>query len=228
MNPEASGAVAFEQEAFSGGIRLWWPCACHSSTLDELAELDWSLARLALDPLGRLIRLVDVPAWQRAGAKDLGRMASAEVPPVMAHDASAAYDAELETVGIEVDGGTYWPGGQNHAARWEFSPTLGRFCGSIMLARAFPRRLPAFTEYILRLNRDVRFARIGYQQGGIAMQVVFCRGDRRWLAFAQDVLMTLQELLRPEAAWWDQPRALVAALLHQASRSDRLNPRKEK
>jgi hypothetical protein len=181
-----------------------------------------------LDHSSSLIRVVDLPAWRRGGSGNIGEKATAELPPVLPSDALPAHEAELEQLGIEIDGGTYCPAGRGGAPRWEFSPSLGRLCGSVLLVGVCQPGLPAFAEYLLRLNRDLRFARIGYLGRGIALQVVLCAGDRRWLALAQNALNALQELLRPQVAWWNQPRELVADLFCQATYQERRDSENEK
>ncbi|MGA2068502.1 MAG: hypothetical protein ABSG86_26245 [Thermoguttaceae bacterium] len=207
-----------QHKVSSGGDRLRWPLACPRQAWDDLVRLDWCLARPALDRSGRLMRLLDLPAWQRRGAGSVAETAAAESPPLPAPDAVAACTADFEQLAIEVDGGAYRPTAGNLAPRWEFSPALGRLCGSVVLApRIAEPALPDFTEYLLRLNGDLRFARVGYLGRGIALQVVFAAEDRRWLDLGQDALSVIYELLRPQVAWWNQPRELVVDLFREAA-----------
>ncbi len=207
-----------QKKAPSGGDRQRWPLAHPRHAWEDLLRLDWSLARPALDRSGQLVRLLDVPAWQRRGAGSVAETAAVESPPVLAPDAVAADTADFEQLAIEVDGGSYRPTGRSRTPRWEFSPALGRLCGSVVLApRIAEPGLPDFTEYLLRLNRDLRFARVGYFGRGISLRVVFPAEDRRWLDLGQDSLSVIYDLLRPQVAWWSQPRELVADLFREAA-----------
>jgi hypothetical protein len=209
---------AIREERFSGGIRLLWPVESPRLESDELVRPDWSLARTALDHFGRLVRLIDLPPWLQVDASSAVEMALAETPPMVTCDAVAAGESDFEKLGIEVEGGNYRPANRGWATRWEFSPGLSRLRGSVLLAAGCEAGPPAFTEYLLRLNRDLRFARVGYLDRGIALQVVLAAGDRRWLNLAEDALRTIRELLRPQVGWWNQLRELVADLLREAGR----------
>ncbi len=207
-----------QKAASSGGDRRSWPLTRPRPEWDALIGLDWSWTRPALDPSGRLVRLLDLPAWQRCGADRVAETASAESPPVQAPDAVAACTADFEGLAIEIDGGAYRPTDKGWSPRWEFSPSLGRLRGSVILVpRIAGPGLPDFTEYLLRLNRDLRFARVGYLDQGIALQVVFPAEDRRWLNLGQDALCVIVELLRPQAVWWSRPHELVTDLFHKAA-----------
>jgi hypothetical protein len=207
-----------ERPVSNGSGRRRWLLECPRQEWDDLARLDWSLARPALDRAGRLVRLLDLPAWQRDGAGGLAETAAAESALVPAPDAVAACPAGFAPFTIEVDGGAYRPTVRSRAPRWEFSPALGRLRGSLVLApRIAAPVLADFSAYLLRLNRDLRFARAGYAGRGVSLQVVFPAEDRRWLDLGQDALRVVYELLRPQVAWWNQPRELVGDLFREAA-----------
>jgi hypothetical protein len=205
-----------EARPFSGGVRFERPLA-RPLAADVLTELDWSLSRPAIDPSGRLVELLDAPVTEPNFMEpDLCAKKWFEPLPVLAPDATVAGIAELGSSGIELEGATYQPACDGFAPCWQYSPSLGRLRGHVVLTHAAQPRLAAFENYLLQLNSNIRFVRLGCRDDGIALQAVVPNDDRYWLAVVQDALIHVCELLRPQAAWWDQPRALVEDLFHQA------------
>ena len=205
-----------EARPFSGGVRFERPLA-RPLAADVLMRLDWSLSRPAIDPSGRLVEVIDVPVTEPTSmAPALRDKKWFEPLPVLAPDATVAGAAELGSSGIEMEGTTYQPTGSGLAPCWQYSPALGRLRGHVVLTRAAQPPLAAFEQYLLRLNLNIRFVRLGCRNDGIALQAVVPSDDRYWLTGVQDALLHVCDLLRPQAAWWDQPRALVEDLFHQA------------
>ena len=206
-----------ESRRFSGGVRIERPLAQPlAATADVLLQLDWSLSRPAIDPSGRLVELIDVPVTELNSPQPDSRDKNWFGPlPVLATDATVAGAAELGDSGIEMEGMTYQPTGNGFAPCWQYSPALGRLRGHVVLTPGTQPRLAAFENYLLQLNSNIRFVRLGCRDDGIALQAVVPSDDRYWLTVVQDALLHVCELLRPQAAWWDQ-RALVGDLFHQA------------
>lgn len=207
-----------ESRPFSGGVRFERPLEQpQAATADVLTQLDWSLSRPAIDSLGRLVEVVDVPVTEFNSMEPDSRAKNwFELLPVLAPDATVAGAAELGDSGIEMEGMTYQqPTVSGLTACWQHSPALGRLRGHVVLTRGTQPRLAAFENYLLQLNSNIRFVRLGCRDEGIALQAVVPSDDRRWLTVARDALLHVCELLRPQAAWWDQP-ALVEDLFHQA------------
>jgi hypothetical protein len=123
--------------------------------------------------------------------------------------------------GIEIEGTTCCPGGEGTTLSWQRSQQLRRLRGQARLAHADLLESAEFNDYLLRFNHSVRFARLGWQGDAIALQVVVPIDDRYWLAIAGETLVHVSRLLRPQVAWWDQPRALVEDLFQQARRGRR-------
>jgi hypothetical protein len=207
--------IPYECEQFRGGTRLWWPFQAEVLERSQLLQLDWSLSRPARDRGGRLVRLIDLPDWVAgAGPGRVADVAIAESPPVLPQDVSpnAAWDGVHIEVGEEVFVGV----GKNDAARWEYSPRLGRYRGLLTLLRTIQPFPNAFEEYLLRLNASLRFARVGHHDDGIALCVVAISGDCRWSTLAQNALAGIAAILRRQVAWWAEPSEVLADLLANA------------
>jgi hypothetical protein len=208
QRPDATGG----EEAFPGGVRRWFPwdpCA----DLVEVADLDWSLARPALNSWGQLVRVFEMPDWRQGDAGNLLDQASEAFTRLDSADAAPASEL-LVGSGIEMDDGAYRSTPAGRAIRWEFSPGLGRLRGQLCAASAGSRS-SRFAQYLLHLNWDLRFIRVGYAEAGIALQAVLPGHDRRWVELAESALTTLSDVLRPQFSWWHQPRWLVDDLFHQ-------------
>ncbi|MBM4089076.1 MAG: hypothetical protein FJ276_06545 [Planctomycetes bacterium] len=198
---------------FSNGVRYWTCLDEGAHHPDELVTLDWSLGRPARDRAGRLCRVIDVPNSRTRVAEFDCEAALREPLPLVVSDACSP-GAGFECDGIDVDGAMYestkW-----RAARWERSPSLNRLRGYIPLA-SIRKPCPAFLEYVLRLNEDIRFARVGcLGDGTVALQAVLFHQDQAWLRSARNALKVLLEILGPQARWWIHTE-LVADLLDQA------------
>jgi hypothetical protein len=211
------------EEHFSVGVRRWRPLATSVDVI-QLAQLDWSVARPALDRVGRLVRVMEVPTWRRGDVERLLLQASTSSARFdVAADAMPAPEL-LVGSGIDVDGAAYrmTPAGQ--AIRWEFSPSLDQLRGRLCMAQCVDARSDKFARYLLHLNWDLRFIRIGYAGSDIALQAVLPDRDRRWVELAEGAFTTLCDVLRSQAAWWHQPRWLVDDLFRQVDRG----PKKER
>jgi hypothetical protein len=203
------------EEVFSAGVRHWFrlaPC----DDLIGLVELDWSLARPALGVRGQLVRVLEVPAWRQGDAVNLLEQVPGAPARFDAADARPASEL-LVGSGIELHDGAYRPTPAGRAIRWEYSPGLDLLRGRLR-ADSAGARSTRFAQYLLHLNWDLRFIRIGYAEAGIALQAVLPGHDRRWVELAESALATLCYVLRSQFSWWHQPRWLVDDLFHQVDR----------
>jgi hypothetical protein len=214
-------SAKIEEEVFSGGVRLWRPLTGRPEGADALTRLDWSLSRPAFDRSGRAGRLIDLPASSLATGPEMNKIAWLESSPVEATDARASRATEWGESGIEIDGGTYCPANKDAAARWEYSPGLGRRRGQVLLARRGSPAPAAFHDYLLRLNRNLRFVGVGFVGDAVFLQVVVQGDDRAWLGLARDALVHVYGVLRSQVAWWCQPRELIEDLFRQAALGNR-------
>ena len=200
---------------FSGGFRLQ-----RRLTPPRRAELrlDWSWSQLAIDRAGRLVELVDVPAAPHAGTDPARRRAN--------------WFRTAAGAGSRHDRGRGSPlarcGDRNRKGK-PISPRAAdpRSAGSTVLRSAgyagmsywhvrIEPPLESFEKYLLRLNANLRFVRLGFRDDCIALQAVLPSDDPGWLNVAQDALIHVRDLLQKQVAWWGQPRVLVKELFHQA------------
>ncbi len=201
------------EENFSAGVRRWFPLSRRAGLI-ELTKLDWLLTRPALDGRGRLVRVMEVPAWRRGDVDRLLDQASNASARFVAADAAPAPEL-LVGSSIEVDDASYRTTPAGHCIRWEFSPGLDRLCGTLCVAQATGARSSRFAQYLLHLNWDLRFIRIGYAGADIALQAVLPGHDRLWVELAEGAFTTICDVLRPQFSWWHQPRWLVDDLFRQ-------------
>ena len=110
--------------------------------------------------------------------------------------------------GIDIEGAAYRPTSAGQVIRWQLSPRLKRLRGQVCAARTSTRSR-RFARYLLHLNHDLRFVRVGYDDHGIALQAVLPCDDPKWLDHAESALMAIYDVLRPQIAWWLQPPELV-------------------
>jgi hypothetical protein len=154
---------------------------------------------------------MDVPAGHELSRRQL--LLSAQEPfPLLATDAACACLADLD--GIEMDAATYETIGPGHVCQWQSSRSLNRLRGWIVLGSSPPTSV-GFANYLGRINRDVRYVRVGQTQGRVAVQAIVPAHDTGWRAVATKALQTVVEILLPQAAWWSKNGRLVEDLLRE-------------
>ena len=208
MSDNVLKATDIHKTPFSGGTRFSIRLGTGAHHRADLAQLDWSLCRFVEDREGQLHRIIDVPRVPSSVEPPDCRFALTEASPVLAPD---SVDAALTglTSGIEIEGATYRAARRGLTTRWEFSPGLRRLRGRTTLASMTHSVSPALAGYFLRLNADLRFARVGCVDTEIALQVVVPSDDRHWREVAENALGSLFDVLARQAAWWSKPSELL-------------------
>jgi hypothetical protein len=202
-----------QRSAFSGGTRYW--CALAEDSPDA-THAEWSFSRPGRDPAGQLVRLVDVPSCYSKDPERLGDVVLTEREPVRRLEAVAPNARSFTDGGIEIGTGWYCPLNGGCVAKWETSGALQRLCGSVQLAHLENGTPSPLRTYLLALNWDLRFVRVGVGGQEVLLQVVVPDDEAQWLRLAHQVLETIYQMLQPQTSWWRQPRHMLQELLQRA------------